>query len=148
MRYAPNKEAAESGGGGKAHPGEYVFKVDVANEVTFKTGGEGLKIELLVGAFNNRDIRVYVNLSYSEKAQWRLKQFMDAIGVDYYRPPESAHSLEGRTGRARFKANEKGYLEPDEYFPASANNGPDHSYGPPAWGEDPPPPSDPDQTPF
>ena|SRR3990167_5843328 len=152
MRYAPNREAVESGGGGKAQPGEYAFTIDEAEEVTFKTGSEGLKLTLLVGAFESKDIKVFARLSYSEKAQWRLKQMMDSIGADFYSPPEDARELEGLTGRAKFKCDEKGYLEVDEWLAGSANNGPDSKkYDKPGqkeWDDDEPPPHSDSDTPF
>ena len=154
MRFTPNKEAAESGGGGKAQPGEYPFKIDEAEEVTFKTGSEGLKLTLLVGAFETKDIKVFARLSYSEKAQWRLKQMFDSIGGDFYNPPEDARELEGLGGKAKFKCDEKGYLEVEEWLAGSANNGPDSKrtdyskVGPKAWSNDEPPPHSDDDTPF
>lgn len=148
MRYNPSKKAEE--GGGRAQPGTYPFKVEEAQEVTFKTGAEGLSVKLLVGAFHNRDITVFARFTYGESAQWKLKQFMDAIGVDFYRPPQNAYELERHTGKAKFKLGDNGYLEVDEFIAASANNGPDsrHDYGPPPMDDEPPPPMDPDQPPF
>lgn len=144
LKYNP---AEKIEGGGKAEAGKYYFKVDEAGEATFSTGNEGLKVTLLVGAFDDRDVKVFCNFAYTPKALWRLKQFFDAIGVDFDNPPD-AYDLVGKTGEAIFEVGDKGYLQVETYLPAGANNtsskpkvppkvqakpkASEHDYGPPA----------------
>ena len=122
MNYKPSKEA-ENSGGGKAPEGEYPFTVKAAAEVRFRTGADGAEIELGVQTAPGRSLKVYSRLTYGEKAQWKLKAFMDSIGADFYRPPEDIAQLVGLSGRAKFVHNEKGYLEVGEYVPSSAGIG-------------------------
>jgi hypothetical protein len=84
------------------------FKVEAFAEETFKTGTKGAKAKLLVG-YNGRDVPCYVNLFY-DKATWKLKSFLECIGLDYDSPPE-IWEIEGRYGRAKFKVNKEGYFE-------------------------------------
>lgn len=114
--------------GGKADPGEYTFKVDQITEVRFRTGSEGWKVELMVGALPDQDLRVYINLVNTPNSLWVFEAFCSALGFDFNAPPRGGwqpHSFENKMGRAKFKLGEKGYLEVDEFIPASANNGPD-----------------------
>ncbi len=96
--------------------GTYEFKVDAAQEVFFKTGNEGLKVKLLVG-YERRDVPCFVNLAYTKKALWRLRQFMECIGADFDNPPELSE-LEGLTGHAVFGVNDRGYFEVEDWIPA------------------------------
>jgi hypothetical protein len=121
MNYRPDDKID---GGGRAEPGTYVFRVEEARETTFKTGTEGAEVTLMVGAFEDRDITVFERFAYMPKALWKLEQFMNAIGEDFAHPGE-VYDLVGRTGRAEFEHNDKGYLRVKEYIPANANNGPD-----------------------
>jgi hypothetical protein len=121
MNYRPGDKID---GGGRAEPGTYVFRVDEARETTFKTGTEGAEVTLMVGAFTDRDIKVFERFAYMPKALWKLEQFMNAIGEDFAHPGE-IYDLVGKTGRAEFEHDEKGYLRVKEYIPANANNGPD-----------------------
>lgn len=89
-------------------PGTFDFKVDAAMEKTFSTGTPGLAVKLLV-AYDGRDVPCFVNLFY-EKATWKLKTFIDCIGLDYDNPPE-LYEIEGRHGRARFKVKDDGYFD-------------------------------------
>ena len=119
MNYSPDEKVDRP----NAEPGEYVFKIDDAQETVFRSGNEGCKLTLLVGALPNRDVTVFDNLVYVGKALWKTEQLMKSIGLDFYRPPE-VHELVGKMGKAKFMTGEKGYLEVEEYLPASANNAP------------------------
>jgi hypothetical protein len=139
--------------GGKAEPGEYLFKVDQVTETTFRTGSEGWKVQLLVGAFPDKDIKVFVNFVQSPAALWKFEEFCASLGFDFNAPPTGGwrpEQFEGRTGKALFKKPEK-FLEVDTFLPASANNGPDtrRKAAPVARpasrsADEPPPPGDDD----
>lgn len=136
MQYTPSKTAESKGG--SVPSGEYPFRVDRAEEVRFDTGTDGAKIELKVKVSESREIKVFARLSYVEQAQWKLKQFMDSIGLDFYNPPSDISEIEGRTGRAKFKLNDRGYLDADKFLPSKDGGAPvpvaDYSnVGPEAW---------------
>lgn len=123
MRYNPEEKID---GGGKAAPGMYRFRVDKAEETMFRSGNEGLAVELAVAAFPDRDITVFSRFVYLPKSLWKLEEFFNSIGVDFARSQETQpEDLIGLTGEAVFALGEKGYLEVDTYCAASANNGPD-----------------------
>lgn len=113
MKYVPSKEAEN---GGKAPEGEYSFTVSEAEEKRFRSGNDGVALTLLAAVASNRSVKTFANVFYTEKAQWKLKAFMDSIGVDFYHPPADVTQLIGMGGRAKFKHNEKGYLEADEFI--------------------------------
>lgn len=96
-------------------PGEYPFKVETAEETTFGTGSKGLKVKLLVGYTNGRDVPCYSNLVYSDKMLWKVKHLLESIGFEYANPPE-AFELVGRTGLGKFIVNEKGYFEAKDFL--------------------------------
>jgi hypothetical protein len=134
-------------GGGSAKPGIYPYVVDQITEKTFNSGNDGWKVELMVGAFPDRDIRVFCNLVNVPAALFMMEQFCNAHGVDFNSGEYDPRDFEGKAGRAEFKNNEKGYLEVKAFLPASANNGPDTRKSPPARrpsGDEPPPLTDDD----
>jgi len=123
MGYNPQEVGESSGGGGRAEPGTYHFRVDDARELTFRSGNEGCEIKLAVAAFGDRDITVYDRCVYTSRSLWKLKQFFGAVGCDFERPPE-VHELAGHRGRARFKRDENGYLVVAEYLSAQQPQAP------------------------
>ena len=140
MQYKPSA-AANTKGGGDYPAGEYPFRVQTAEEVRFGTGTDGAKLELQVRVSDDREVKVFANLSYVDTAQWKLKQFMESIGLDFNNPPDDIAELEGRTGRAKFKPNKKGYLEAEKYLPSADGGAPapaaDYSgVGPGDWDGD------------
>src|SRR5689334_13354163 len=100
MNYNPDEKVDSH-----AAPGEYPFKIDDAQECRFRSGNEGCKLTLLVGALANRDVTVFDNLVYVPSALWKAEQLMKSIGLDFYRPPE-VHELVGKMGRAKFETND------------------------------------------
>ncbi len=140
-----NRDADTAGGGGNSEPGEYPFIVDHVEEKTFKSGNEGLTVRLKTAVADGRDVTVYENFVYVDKALWKLNEFLTCIGLDFRDPPEP-WDVESKTGRANFTLNEKGYLQVEDFLAPSANNGPDsagrppvdHDYGPPPMDEDVP----------
>jgi hypothetical protein len=155
MKYNPSKEAES---GGKAPEGEYDFTVRDAIEKRFNSGKDGAALTLVADVAPGRSVKTFANVFYNDKAQWKLKAFMDAVGADFYRPPEDIAQLIGLRGRAKFKHNEKGYLEADEFLPRPAGAPPvtlapppaKASYddvGPKSWDDQPPPHGD-DDVPF
>lgn len=146
MTYNPGSyDESNDHGGSKwtPTPGEYPFRVVSAEETLSKAGLPMCKCKLAVQAGGKFESTSWANLSYSPKASWRLKQFFDCVGLDFFRPPE-VHELVGKTGTAVFLVNNRGYLDADEYIPGSANNsvssrpsqGGQHNYGPPPMTDD------------
>jgi hypothetical protein len=147
MSFNYNPADKTESGGGKAQPGTYKGKVDQITETTFRSGNDGWKVKLMVGALPDRDITVYCNLVQTPAALWKFEEFCNAFGFDFNSPPPGGWNpgqFEGKTFQAVFKAGEK-YLEVDQFLPASANNGPDAKRPAPAKRMDePPPPGDDD----
>lgn len=115
MRYNP-REKTEGTGGGRAEPGEYPFHIEDAVELTFKSGTEGCKLTLQVGAFQDREIKVFDNLMYLPQSLFRTENLLQALGFDFNNPPE-VHHLIGKTGRAKFVIDkESGYLKVQTYI--------------------------------
>jgi hypothetical protein len=138
-------------GGGSAQAGTYPYVVDHITEKTFNSGNDGWKVELMVGAFPDRDIRVFCNLVNVPSALFMMEQFCNAHGVDFNSGEYDPTDFEGRSGKAAFVKNEKGYLDVKTFLAASANNGPDARKAAPARkpvSNEPPPPSDDDCPPF
>ena len=114
-----------------AEAGQYRFFVGDAVETTFRSGNEGLKITLEVAAFEDRDIKVFENLVYMDKALWRLEEFLTSVGLDYSKPPE-LDQLHGLEGMAEFVLGDKkqdgrqylevaAFLAPDASQPGSGD---------------------------
>jgi hypothetical protein len=97
-------------------PGTYEFKVDDAEEVVFNSGNKGLKVILLV-AVGNRDVKCYCNFVYMDSIAWRLEQFYDAVDLDYRDEKLELWDITGKTGKANFKVDERGYLKADKFWP-------------------------------
>lgn len=97
-----NKDADTSGGGDfeLPPPGEYLFKVDTCEEVTFASGNKGIKAKLLVDT-GERDITCYVNIPYTDSMMWKVSHFVECLGFDFKNPPD-AWELVGKTGSADF----------------------------------------------
>lgn len=147
LGYNPNEKTE---GGGRADEGEYDFVVDDAEEKTFRSQNEGLAVTLMVGAFADRDVKVFDRFVYLPQSLWKLEEFLASLGCDFNNSPD-AQELIGMQGRASFVKGEKGYLEPDTYVAASANNAPSRSSRPsraPTGGDtglsEPPPLTDDD----
>jgi len=109
---------------GRAVPGIYSFTVGDATDEIFKSGNAGVKIALQTAAFPDRDIKVTTRLVTVQSALWKVKEFLDSIGLPFS-PPPATESLIGRSGRAEYVLDDKGYLEVKTFLPASASNGPD-----------------------
>lgn len=139
--------------GGNIEPGDYVFVVANAEEVTFRSGNQGLKIELSVAALPDRDIKVFENFVYLPIALWRLREFMDSIGLDFGNMP-GLREIIGAAGKATFVENDRGYLTAKKFHAAPANNAPQRKPQPqrstvqPDHFNDAPPPLGDDDVPF
>ena len=120
-----NPEEKEEGGG-RAEEGDYDFVVDEAEEKTFRSGNSGLAVTLMVGAFADKDVKVFDRFVYLPQSLWKLEEFLAALGCDFNNSPD-AHELVGMQGRASFVKGDKGYLEAETYAAASANNAPSRS---------------------
>ena len=104
---------------GPAQPGSYTFSVASAEEVEFRSGNQGLKIQLDVDTGGKQPKTVYENFVYVPQALWRLDAFLVSIGLDFENPPDE-EELIGCTGVAYFKLGEpndqgRRYLEADEF---------------------------------
>jgi hypothetical protein len=139
LNYDPSKKSDDEGGD---YPplkgGKYEFKVEEADETTFKSGNSGLKVKLLVGYTNGRDVPCFCNLVYTDNMLWKVEDFMDSIGLDFENPPD-AWELVGKTGWAEFKVNERGYFEVKSFaMPAASKQANGAGVGH-ATNDDPPP---------
>ncbi len=124
MNYNPEDRAEGGGGGGqRAQPGTYAFCVNDANETTFRSGNQGIKIKMDVAAFEDRDVTCFDNFVYVPQALWKLEQFLTALGLDFNDPPSVDHLI-GREGKAKFILGEerdgRRYLEVDEFLEPTA----------------------------
>jgi len=100
----------------KVEPGRYAFTVESASWKTNKNGNEYVSLELKVDA--GKGIRVFDSLYTTDKALWRVKAFMEAVGMDFSDPPEKDYlpvAFAGKLGGASFITGDRGYLEV-EYF--------------------------------
>ncbi len=123
MAFNYNPDEREDSGG-RADEGTYRFKVDDITEKTFKTGNDGWKLELLVSALEDRDIKVYDNIVNVPTSLWKFEQFCNAFGFDFMSPPAGGYKPEqflNKMGKARFVKNDRGYLAVDEYLSANAS---------------------------
>lgn len=149
LGYNPNDKQDTS----RAEPGDYDFTVESVTERTFNSGNSGLEVKLHVAAFANRDVTAFDRFVYTGKALWKLEQFFQSIGLDFSNPPEGNDLLQ-RRGRATFVHDDRKYLVPETYHPASANNGPDSWATPSGTRSSPPggnegaPPMDDEDVPF
>ena len=110
MALGYNASDKQDSGRSELKAGIYPFKVETAEETTFaSSGNKGLKVKVLVG-YDGRDIGCFANLAYTDKALWRVEQFLDSIGCDFASPPD-AWELVAKTGMAEFVVNERGYFE-------------------------------------
>lgn len=121
MSYDPNAAPAAPV---KPLAGTYGFIVDRLEEVSFRSGNRGAKAVLRVHALPDKDVNVFASFVYLPNALWKLRQFFDAVGMDFSRPPDPLH-FSGLKGVAEFALNERGYLEPAKFLPAHADKGPD-----------------------
>lgn len=119
---------------GPAKPGSYGFTVAAAEELEFRSGNNGLKIQLSVDTGGTQDRTIYENFVYVPKALWRLEAFLTCLGLDFENPPE-ADELIGCPGVAYFKLGEpndqgRQYLEADDFkAPGAKPLGPDTGPG-------------------
>lgn len=149
--YKPDPEAGNNSYD-ELKAGTYDFKVETATEKTFSTGTPGLSCKLLVD-YNGRDVPCFVNLFY-EKATWKLKTFLECIGLDYDSPPE-LYEIQDQVGRAKFKVKPDGYFDVasfldnvDKAMDPQAGSGKQGPRTRAAYGNDPPPQTDDDAPPF
>jgi hypothetical protein len=100
----------------RAEAGTYPFKVDEIEERRFNSGNKGLEATIIADV-GGRDVTCrFVKFVYTDKALWKLKEFMESIGLDYHGKNE-VRDFRGRMGIAEFGLNEKGYLEPRKFLP-------------------------------
>ena len=147
MNYTPAPEAEEKAGKSYAE-GEYSFTVTVAKEVTFKTGSSGAELEFALDVGNGKTIRNFARLVYAKKAQWKVKEFLECLGLDFHNSPP-IDQLVGLKGKAYFEpAGEKGYLEAKSYLPRDPSLPPVVLEPPQDWSKVGPPAVSDDDVPF
>ena len=107
-------------GVGGIPPGDYPFKVTECKEVTFKTGNQGIYVELEVIA-GDRILNMRDRFPYRGRLAI-FKHLCASVDVPFDPPPEET-DLIGKSGRARFeKESDSIYLEPVEYYPKGKPN--------------------------
>jgi hypothetical protein len=114
LEYNP-KDKSEETGRRERKPGRYKFKVDDITEKTFNSGNKGLNVKLLVDDGGSTDATCYCNFVYTDKALWRLEEFLDAVGLSFDPPPE-IWEIDKKEGVAEFAINEKGYYEAKKFL--------------------------------
>lgn len=113
--------------------GIYNFQVMDLVQKQSKTGGMMLSLTLECCQEGGRHtVRVYDYLSYADRALWRLKEFLESIGLTFD-PPPHATDIYKKYGKAELhkeKAKSDGreylrvkhYLSRDEVMQAVADN--------------------------
>lgn len=92
-------------------PGDYFFEVSDAVNKTSKAGNVYTSITMMVDT-GEREAKVFTAMHYSAASLFRLKQFVDATGIE---APKNAEDFIGASGKAHFVINDNGYLEPKWY---------------------------------
>jgi|2_EtaG_2_1085320.scaffolds.fasta_scaffold62907_2 hypothetical protein len=102
---------------GEVPPGVYQFRVFDIQEREFGTGTEGMTITFDVFA-DNRVIKAYENMYYTDDAQWKLERFFEAIGLVWKEEePYDKEEILNKTGTAYFtRAKDEKYLGVKEFL--------------------------------
>jgi hypothetical protein len=117
----------------KLEEGTYTFLVEHAGWKTPRTkpdgsvGADYLGLELkLTNA--SREAKVYDNMFFTPASLWKIKSFMEAVGLDFSSEPDKDYMpilFAGKTGTAHFKAGENGFLVVAYYVnPAEVTDAP------------------------
>ena len=96
-------------------PGDYDFKVYYVEEATFRSGNQGLKLRLLVAA-GKSEVKSFDNIIFTQNAIWKLSALKKAVGCAVKNSELKPWDIEGKTGRAEFVLNDRGYLSVGSYI--------------------------------
>ena len=133
LRYDPQHAL-----GAVPKPGVYAFEVLACEEVDFKTGSHGIRLQLAIdlgglgglggsgglggpggdGA-KRAPLRITDRVVFSEKSTWKMLDLCKSTGVRFD-PPSEAEDFVGKHGRARFEIDEREgltTLKVDRYLP-------------------------------
>ncbi len=77
-------------------PGRYAFEVIESSETMSQAGNEMIKLNLKIGGKPNR---VWDNLVFTEKAFWKVTQFLEAIGENLEDGDDVEVTADGVLGR-------------------------------------------------
>ena len=126
-----NPDDLEESTGGAVEAGEYFFKVESCDGHESQAGNSGMKLKLTVRVEDDRDISVYDYLMFTKKALWKMRDFCNSVGIDFY----GQNDLEpkdylGMVGRANFELGEENeagrrYLGVDGYIPQNEQTAPE-----------------------
>lgn len=96
-----SEKEAEGSGFTPWKPGDYDFEVHDASEERSSTGNDMIKLTLWVFNDEGNKRTVFDYLVNSEKAQFKIRHFADAIGriADYERGELDVNDIVDRTGR-------------------------------------------------
>lgn len=107
MRVNPiSAEKASEGGGFEPWPaGEYDFAVHDAADDVSSAGNEQIKLTLHVFNRDGNKRTVFDYLGASDKAQWKVRHFADAVGLtrQYESGELEPRDIVGREGRCRLR---------------------------------------------
>jgi hypothetical protein len=124
VKYVVSTGDSEKSGPGKTvPPGTYAWKCVTADEKLAQSGFAMIQVELLVQVPGRSEpIKMRHYLSASPRAGWVIKQWCNAVGVDYESGDLSVDDCVGATGKADFvlgDADEKGnkYLRVKKVHP-------------------------------
>jgi hypothetical protein len=96
--------------------GEYDYSVTTVGYKTYRTGTQGIEIELEGVYSSGKTFRCFDRVFLTENAMWKLDQFLSGLGLT--KRPENEdelNSLTGRRGRAVMGPNEDGYPKVIKY---------------------------------
>jgi len=113
---------------GEVPPGLYQFRVSAIQERKFGTGTKGMTVTFDVFA-DNRIIKAYENMYYTDDAQWKLEDFFASLGLVWKEDePYDREEILNKMGTAYFtRGKGEKYLGVKEFvMPKSA---PDQNSG-------------------
>ena len=120
--------------------GKYGFTVKTASHKTYRTGTEGIEIEL-EGYYNSgKTFRCFDRVFLTANAMWKFDQFLAGLGIT--KRPESDGDLEklaGLKGEAIMGPNDEGYPKGLRYNELELGED---------WSKVGPPPLDSEDAPF
>jgi hypothetical protein len=85
--------------------GSYAFRVLSCHEATFRTGSEGIWLQLQIDAGGPAPLRISDAVVFGERSTWKMLELCEALGVRFD-PPCEADELIAKEGRARFGIDE------------------------------------------
>lgn len=107
--------------------GTYEFEVVECKLAQFKTGAQGLRMQLAVSVPHGAPLKLSTNIVFGERSTWKMLELCQCLRVRFD-PPCDAEDLVGKRGRAEFRVEEDvrdglRTLAPTKYLEAPAKAG-------------------------